>query len=358
MRGSRRSVGLGWVLAAAAAISGLAAGAARAQLPHPPPPPTVPETEPAPPAQDDDSLTLSGDLVLVPVAVRRDRGGAVTDMQASEFRVLEDGAVQQVAFFNRDVAPIDVVLLVDGSGSVEYLIDVIQSAALSFIRQLRPDDRFSIVTFADLPVIRLDWSSDVKAATEALRSIEPKGNTALYGSAVAVLYERFDASPVGRRRAVVVLSDGDDTISTVTSRVAARAAQMHDASVYVVSIGRILASRYDEFARTNVIPMAKRMEFRASAERLRRSEERLEYLAAQTGGRVLFPKQLGDLKDAYAEIAGEIRSRYLIGYYPPPDAARGFHAIGVTTPRKGVTLHARQGYFRDGDGEAAPDSNP
>lgn len=326
-----------------------------AQSPVPVPPPPSPVEEPVkqtPDKDDDDGITLASDLVLVPVSVRKERGGAIMDMEQHEFDLLEDGKPQEIAFFNRDVAPIDVVLLVDSSGSVEGTLDVIQSAALKFIKQLRPVDRFSIVAFADRPIIVLEWSGDTKAATSALREIEPAGNTALYGSIVAVLYERFEASSVGRRRAVVVLSDGDDTTSSVTSRSAARAALLHDASVYIVSISRLLAERFSEYARMSAVPMQERVKFRTLSDRLRRSEERLEYLAGQSGGRVVYPKQFGDLGTAYDEIAEEIRSRYLIGYYPPPGSSPGFHQIGVTTRRKGLTMYARQGYFRDGAGDA------
>lgn len=361
MRSRRGEVKFGWrralVLARVWTLLLLPGQCAIAQSPVPPPapPPEPAEVKPAPAdvAQRDDEIVLESDLVLVPVSVRKDRGGAILDLDKSEFRVLEDGVPQEIAFFNRDVAPLDVVLLVDSSGSIEGTLDVIQSAALKFIKQLRAVDRFSIVSFSDRPIIVLDWSSDVKAAPGALRSLEPGGNTALYGSVVAVLYERFDASPVGRRRAVVVLSDGDDTTSSVTSRSAARAALLHDASVYVVSISRLLADRFAEYARMSALPAQERSKFRTLSGRLRRSEERLEYLADQSGGRVVYPKRLGDLGSAYDEIAEEMRSRYLIGYYPPSGSKPGFHAIGVTTLRKGVAMYARQGYFRDvAEGEA------
>ena len=298
-------------------------------------------------AQEADEVNLASDLVLVPVAVRHAKGGPVTDMRQEELSVTEDGAAQQIAFFNLDTAPVDVVLLVDSSGSVEGLLQVIQEAAFSFLKQLRPEDSFSIVTFADRPIIRLDWSNDPKAAARALREIEPLGNTAVYGSVVAVVYERFDARPAGRRRAVVVLSDGDDTISSVTSRSAARAALAHDVSVYVVSIGRIAAAIYEQVSTNRAVPTQKRQEYRDALGRLRRAEERLGYLADQTGGRVLFASGPGDLSKAYREIADEIRSRYLLGYYPPPDAAPGFHAISVGSRRANVRVHARQGYFKE-----------
>lgn len=299
-------------------------------------------------AQDGDApVTLTSDLVVVPVAVRHEKGGAVVDMKVDELALTEDGAAQKVEFFNRDTAPIDVVLLVDTSNSIEGMLSVIQSAAFSFVKKLRPEDRFSVVGFSDRPVILLDWSSDLKAAAAALREIELSGNTALYGSVVATVYERFEKSGPDRRRAVVVLTDGDDTISSVTSREAARAAIAHDASIYVVSIGRIIAQIYEPLTTNRMIETQKRNEYRDALRSLRRAEERLDYLADQTGGRVLYPSGTGDLSKAYEEIGDEIRSRYLLGYYPPPNATAGFHAIAVTAKRQKVRVHARQGYFKE-----------
>src|SRR5262249_19180945 len=153
--------------------------------------------------------------------------------------------------------------------------------------------------------------SDVKAAAAALRSIEPAGNTALYGSVIACVYERFEARPAEHRRAVIVLTDGDDTISSVTSREAARAALAHHASVYVVSIGRIEGGLLEGVASNRLVAQQTRTKYRETIDRLHRAEPRLEYLADQTGGRVLYPNGPGDLTKAYREVGDEIRSRYL-----------------------------------------------
>lgn len=294
----------------------------------------------------DEQITLASDLVVVPVSIRRENGGAVLDLRPEEIGLTEDGVRQDIEFFNHDTAPIDVVLLVDSSGSVDGVLDVIQSAAYSFAKALRPEDRVSIVAFSDIPVILVDWTDNLKDVASALRSIEPKGNTALYGSVIASLYERFDGRPQGRRRAVIVLTDGDDTISSVTSRSAARAALQHDASVYVISIGRIVGEYYEAFATNRMLPTEKRQQFRATRARILRAEERLVYMADQTGGRALFPRAAHDLSKAYAEIAEEIRSRYILGYYPRPNVTDGFHELAVTSTRKKVHVHARQGYFK------------
>lgn len=298
-------------------------------------------------AQDEGQVELKTDLVLVPVSVRHEGGGTVRDLRAGELRVTEDDVAQEIAFFSFDTAPLDVVLLVDSSGSVSASLDAIRQAALSFARQLGPDDAVSVVAFSDRPVILLDWTTDRKALATTIRAIDPAGATALYGSLVATVYERFEQRPEGRRRAVVLLTDGQDTVSTVTSRTAARAANRHDVAVYVVSVNRILRETFEQMANNSGLPVARRFEYRSGASELARSEERLETLAADTGGRVLSLKRIGDLKGAYAQIAEEIRSRYLVGYYPSADPTPGFHEIRVATTRPGVQLRARQGYYRE-----------
>jgi VWFA-related protein len=95
------------------------------------------------------------------------------------------------------------------------------------------------------------------------------------------------------------------------------------------------------------VPKADREKQRAERDKIRRAEEPLAHLSDSTGGRVLLPRELRDLSKAYAEIADELRSRYLLGYYPAGERASGFHAIAVTTKRPNARVHARQGYFRD-----------
>ena len=298
----------------------------------------------------DPEVRLASDLVLVPVAVRYERGGPVTDLRVSELTLTEDGAPQEIAVFERDTGPVDVVLLVDSSASIDVSLETIRRAAYAFAKQLRPEDRISVIAFADRPAILLDWTADLKAVNSALRALEPKGSTALYGSVATVTDERFQDGPPGRRRAMIVLTDGVDTLSSVTSRTAARAALRRDVSVYVVSTGRILDEILEAIVSNAAISPAKRSERRIMRDQVRRAEEPLNHLAGTTGGRALFPRGLGDLSKAYAEIASEIRSRYLLGYYPARPAAAGFRAIAVTCRRPGVSVHARQGYYRKEEG--------
>jgi VWFA-related protein len=118
-----------------------------------------------------------------------------------------------------------------------------------------------------------------------------------------------------------------------------------EASVYVVSVNRVARETFEQLA--NAGTLQTRAGYRAAVGEMRRAGERLEALASETGGRVVELRRRGDLERAYAEVADEIRSRYLVGYYPEGERAAGFHAIDVSTRRTGVVLRARRGYYRD-----------
>jgi Ca-activated chloride channel family protein len=292
-------------------------------------------------------VRLTGELVLVPVAVRHDKGGPVTDLRASELVLAEEGAPQEIALFEPDTKPADVVLLVDASASAGVSIETIRRAAYDFAKQTRPDDRISVVAFAARPAVLLDWSADAKAVSGALRSLDPRGGTALYDAAVAVMEERFRDRPAERRRALIVLSDGVDTLSSGTSLAASRAALRHDVSVYAVSTARILDEALEAIVSNARISPEERAERRSLRRQVERAAGPLERLTSATGGRVVSPRAPGDLSDAYEEIAAEIRSRYLLGYYPAGEAPGGFRAISVECKRPRVTIRAREGYFRE-----------
>lgn len=294
----------------------------------------------------DEVVRLSSDLVLVPIVAIDAEGRPVHDLAIKDVRLLEDGRAQEIAFLHPDRAPLDVVLLIDRSSSIENSLEMVQRAAYALVKQLGPNDAYSIVSFADIPAIALDWGKDARAAARALRDLRPQGNTALYGSLVASMVERFDGRPADRRRAVVVVTDGDDTASSVTSRVAVREALTRDITVMVISSGRYWAETLSGLARMTALPAVQRADYRRAAERVRRAEERLEYVARETGGRVTYPKAPTGLEKACQSVADELRSRYLLGYYTTSVGDPGYRGITVRCVRSGARLFARQGFYR------------
>src|SRR5262245_49594921 len=114
------------------------------------------------PADDGDTLELSSAVVLVPMAVRATSGRAVTGLTGADFLVSDNGAPQEIAFFQRDTAPIDAVLLVDTSASTGASLGLLEQAATAFAKNLRNEDQFALYTFAEKPVSLLAWTNNAK----------------------------------------------------------------------------------------------------------------------------------------------------------------------------------------------------
>jgi Ca-activated chloride channel homolog len=295
----------------------------------------------------DDAIELASNLVLVSASARTADGKVVADLSLSEFAIAEDGAPRKIEVFQRDTAPLDVEILVDTSDSTAGAQEVIRRAVADFVRQLRREDAYLFARFSNKPEVVVAWTNERALAASAARSALPRGDTALWGSMLALLRSGFDGRASERRRAVVVLTDGLDTSSGLVTRDhVVRAAQERNASIFVVSVSRLNHELVEAMLGNPAMTEALRRQYRELQIHLREVETVLDELADSTGGRVLYPRKVGDLSSAYAQIAEQMRTRYLLGYYSPPKSAPGFHAIAVTTTRAGVLLAARRGYMR------------
>jgi Ca-activated chloride channel homolog len=308
------------------------------------------------PADDGETLELASEVVLVPMAVRSTSGRAVADLTAADFVVTDNGAPQEIAFFRRDTAPIDVVMLVDTSSSTGASLELLERSATAFASHLRREDSFALYTFAEKPVSLLAWTNDARAIVNTLTAVRPAGDTMLYLSTISVLRSAFAARPADRRRAVVVFTDGLDTGSGIyTSQRVSDEALARDVTISVVSASRHARGVIDEMIVGKLVEESTWPAYREMQVELGRVEAPLTALAERTGGRAVFPAGDRELSTAFAEMAEELRSRYVLGFYVPATAAAGFHTISVRATRDGVTVYARGGYFHDAGGaEARP----
>lgn len=305
-------------------------------------------TTPVPARQDGEpDVNLSAEVVIVPFTPRDAKGKIVDNLTEKDFVVLDDGQEQEIAFFERDTAPLDVLLLLDTSASTGATLDVISASALTFIKQLRKGDSFAVMTFSEKPEGVLGWTSDERAARTALATLSARGNTYLYLSAEVAIRSMFDSRPRTNRRALVVLTDGlDINAGYFTPRRTAETALSRDVTLYVVSVNRIADDIVTRMFKENRIAEARRGDYEEMQRSLRDVEPILAELAGTTGGRVVFPTRGGDLAKAYEQIAEELRSRYVLGFYGSEQAKDGFHKITVTAKQPGVEVRARSGYFK------------
>lgn len=295
--------------------------------------------------EPEQSVELSSEVVEVPLTVGSSGSATVGALAADDFEVRDGDATPEIAFFRRDVAPVDVALMVDTSASTGSTLPVLEQAAGTFAKHLRREDAYTLFTFSDRPSVAVPWTSDPSRVAAAFKTVKAEGVTLLNMSAYVALSVAFDKRPADRRRALVLLTDGIDTGGGfyTFSRVE-EAALARDVTVYVVSVNRLTSRAIDTMIEEKLVPMYTWRDYRTMQEELGKVEPQLVALAEGTGGRVLFPKRNDDLSPAYEAIGEELRSRYLLGFYAPQDAAPGYRAINVRAKRQGLTVRARAGY--------------
>ena len=194
---------------------------------------------------DDEVIKLEAEEVSIPVTVRdRKSGNLVASLQQKDFKIYEDGVEQQISYFSAERVPVNIVLLIDTSSSVQSEIDNIKESAWDFINQMGDKDKFSIITFTDTVDLVLDWTSDKAKARKALGNLTmgkfTAFNDALYLAATEQLKD------IKGRKALIVLSDGvDNRASTMTTDQAYDAVMRSEANIYIVSKTAILRHRFN-----------------------------------------------------------------------------------------------------------------
>ncbi|MFQ5790724.1 MAG: VWA domain-containing protein [Acidobacteriota bacterium] len=279
-------------------------------------------------------FALSVNAVHLAVTVSNKKGRLVTNLKEEDFRILEDGVPQEIRFFSRSVdSPVDVLLLVDASGSMEMVSKVVnaRSAAAQLIHSLAPEDRVALYAF-DRNLIQLTpFSANKSEATQALAALDPFGSTALYDSvakaAAAIAHEGFG------RRAIVVITDGVDTSSRLSLEEAVEAAKGVDLPVYII---RVVSSLDDPSSDS----------FLHVHGHGATGPDALDRFASETGGRLYQGSQLGPLRLASMRIWKELKTQYRLAYVPRNSNNDGsFRRIVVKTRRRGTEARTRTGYF-------------
>jgi Ca-activated chloride channel family protein len=252
--------------------------------------------------------------VEVYATVTDEKGEPVTGLTAGDFVVQEDGRPQTITAFAAGEFPLAIALAVDRSFSVprERLTST-AAAARSFVQRLRPSDRVMVLAIGSEIETLAPLSSDHVTAMDALGRLEPWGTTPLFDAALAALDAIQAASG---RRALILLSDGQDRYSRTTAAQLVEQARRRDVLIYPVATGRTRPAVFAE-------------------------------LAAASGGRSFHAADLRALPTTLAAIAQELRLQYLLGYTPARSAEeqRGWRSIRVTVNRPGVRVRARDGYF-------------
>ncbi len=311
-------------------------------------------------AQDDEApVRIESNLVQLNVGVADHQGRAVTDLSRSDFAVYEDNVRQSIVSFEPVQKPFSLVLLLDASGSTLNFRTQLRQAAARFVDALAPDDRVAVIVFRDKSKVLANFTTDRKKIAYAINLVDDKGgHTELY-NALGFSLQQLAGEGNRRRKAIVVLTDGIDTSSYKTDRVAAARAQTNEEAIASIKpeASPVLNGVLNAADRQNVtiyplalpsgdvkhipLPDPAQIAIYTSA------HARLQTLADRTGGRLNEIKRLGDLARLYAEVAADLRALYTIAYQPPATRPRdgSFRAIRIEVTRPELIARTRQGYY-------------
>ena len=303
-----------------------------------PAPSRVAPAAPQPPgkAADQDSspddaaatITKTVNEVNVVFTVTDRHGRYVNNMAKSDFSVLDDNKpAQQIRSFHSETdLPLQVGLMVDASNSVRDRFKFEQESAIEFLNQtVRPRyDKAFVVGFDVTPEVTQDFTDNTEALSRGVRALRPGGGTAMYDALYFACRDKLLKEPRNGpvRRAIILLSDGDDNMSHVTREEAIEMALRAEVIVYTIS--------------TNITGGARRG-----------GDKVLERIADATGGRAFFPFQLNDVANAFVEIQAELRSQYALSYNPTDLRNDGrYHTIEILAQNhKGLRVRSRRGYY-------------
>jgi Ca-activated chloride channel family protein len=270
---------------------------------------------------------ISVDTVSLAVTVLDEKQHLVNGLPRENFSVFEDGVEQDVQFFFHGEVPLKMAILIDTSSSMQKKIALAQEAAIRFVRSLKPGDEVQVVEFNDRVLILVELTPDFEKISEAIRQTEVGGATSLYTALYVSLKDLGRVSKdVLARRAIVVLSDGNDTKSMLGFEDVKEWAQKSNVIIYSIS----LRATKDDLVK----------------EKYRNAKYELDMLARETGGVAYAPEKLEDLAGAYDEIAMELKSQYSLGYVSTNPVTDGsWRRLQILSKEPGTKIRSRNGYF-------------
>lgn len=315
-----------------------------------------------------DGETVEGDvirfdtsLVTVPVSVLDRYGRYVPLLRRENFKVLENGIEQKIAYFATTDSPFSVVLLIDTSGSTQFRLDDIQHAAINFVEKLKATDSVMVMSFDDRIEVMCKATTDRNVITKAIRRTRTGGGTRLYDAVDDILVKQLKT--ITGRKAVVLFTDGVDTTSRRASYDSTiRLAEESDAPIYSVDYdtsgsgtlngGGIPGGRGTILGLPLPRPGIPGTTGGATPGDYRRAVRYLHALSDKTGGRFYSGDSLFGIAQAFTWIAEELGRQYSIGYYPSVAGKDGERReIKVKTTESDLIVKARDSYIYSAKGQ-------
>ncbi len=274
-------------------------------------------------------IKVNVNLVLVDISVTDDKGQIVSDLTKDDFHVYEDRIEQPLQVFRHEDLPVTVGLLLDASGSMYVKRQKVNAAAVDFMQTSNPNDEVFLIDFAEEAYLELDkdFTSDVEELKEALEGVQFRSSTVLYDAVYLGLQHvkrgKYD------KKVLLLVTDGKDNPGPGRHYSFKQVFdQAVESGVQIFTIGLLDDPPKSHFFKKG----------------LPKEAEILNQLSEATGGKDYFPQSTDDIDKVTKEIAHDIRSQYLVGYYPSNTARDGSWRslqVKITPKDKGRTVHVR-----------------
>jgi Ca-activated chloride channel homolog len=285
----------------------------------------APET-PLPGRLSDQTYRVNVDLVNILCSVYdKNTKAFLTNLTRDDFSVYEDNQKQEIKNFARETdLPLTIALLIDTSQSVSPKLKFEQEAAISFFQSvLHEKDRALLVSFDSDVSLLQDFTNDPNRMTRQISKLKTGGGTALYDAIFKTCDEKLIRET--GRKAIIILSDGDDESSKTTIHQATEMALRAEALIFGISVSK--GGFFGVSGSTE-------------------GDSALKEMSQETGGRVFFPFKVEELDDAFRQINQELRSQYNVGFFSTNPARDGsYRKIEIKAPEKGLKLTFRKGYY-------------
>jgi len=245
------------------------------------------------------TLKIDVDLVLVNATVSDPLGRMVSGLQKDNFQLWEDKVEQKIEYFSSEDTPLSIGLIFDATGSMSDKISTARDAAATFLKMGNPEDEFFLVTFSQQPRLAEDFTTDVSRLQQRLLFTPAKGLTPLFDAVYLGLDKMKSAT--NKRRALLLITDGEDNHSRYSFADIKEFAKERDVQIFAIGI-------VDAFG-----ALAQGKSGRAI----------IEDLVQITGGRAFFPDSIYELEDICSKIAVELKNEYVLGYHSTNEAKDG-----------------------------------
>ena len=311
-------------------------------------PPAKPSGSAQEPSQQSGQvIPIVVNLVDVLFTVLNRRNKLVPELAKSDFKIWDDKAPQEIRYFSRQTdLPLRIGMLLDTSNSIRDRIKFEQDASINFLFSVlrhNKDEAF-LMTFDDEPQILQGFTGDAGALRDQITKTRAGGGTAIYDAVYEACVKELSHPPRPPgdqpdvvRRVMILISDGEDNLSTHTRADAIEMAQRTSVVIYTIST----STQWISLSQTDPSKMGDRKYHLTDGDKI------LQELAEETGGRAFFPYHVDDLDQSFQDIGDELRNQYSIAYLPTNYVLDGrYHKIRIETPdHKGYQVRARRGYF-------------